>query len=134
MRGNLLDTNTILLAMAYPETLPEAARKAILKGPDSLSAMSYWQVALKCALGKMKVGNPGEWWADALEQMAATALPLSPRHIAAVAKLPPHHDDPFGRMLIAQAQVEGLKIVTEDVMMERYGKTGNREQGVGIRD
>jgi PIN domain nuclease of toxin-antitoxin system len=126
VNGYLLDTNAVLLAMAYPELLSEAARKAILAGPNVLSVVSYWSVLLKSAHRKLDVGDPQAWWADALEQMAATALVLRPQHIAEAYRLQPLHNEPFDRMLIAQARVEGLTVVTTDVMMARYASVGLR--------
>lgn len=126
MRGNLLDTNTILLAMSSPEVLSEAVHEAILTGPNVLSVVSYWHVALQSAECRLHVGDPRAWWNDALEQLAATPLALRPEHVGGVVGLAPLHQDPFDRMLVAQAKVEGLTQVTTDIMMARYGSVGLR--------
>jgi len=79
---------------------------------------------LKSMKGKLDVGDPRAWWLDALDQLAATPLLLHPRHVAAVHNLPPIHKDPFDRMLIAQATVEGLTLVSSDAEVARYASKG----------
>ena len=85
-----------------------------------MSVVSFWEVMLKSMKGRLDVGDPRAWWFDALDQLAATPLPLRPQHIAAVYALPPIHKDPFDRMLIAQAAAEGLALVTTDKEIARY--------------
>jgi PIN domain nuclease of toxin-antitoxin system len=77
----------------------------------------------------LDVGDPRAWWSDVLDQLAATPLLLHPRHIAAVYRLPPIHKDPFDRMLIAQATVEGLTLVSSDAEVARYASKGLRVVG-----
>ena len=98
--------------------LPAPVRAAILAGPNFFSVANG--VVLKSMKGSLDVGDPRSWWTDALEQLAATPLPLRPEHIAEVYALPPLHKDPFDRVLIAQAVVEGLKLVTTDGEIPRY--------------
>ena len=118
--GYLLDTCTALLALANPEALSPAARKAILAGPNVLSVVSYWEVVLKSMKGTLGVGDPRTWWFDALEQLAATPLLLRPQHVAEVYGLPSVHKDPFDRALIAQAISEKLVLVSIDAEIARY--------------
>ena len=125
-RGYLLDTHTALWALDRPEVLSGAARNAVSAGPNFLSVVSYWEVMIKSMKGKMDVGDPHLWWQEALQQLAATVVLLRPEHVAAVYSLPPIHKDPFDRMLIAQATVEGLALVTVDGEMARYGSKGLR--------
>ena len=120
MTGNLLDTSAALIALTEPSRLPAPVRAAILAGPNFFSVVSYWEVVLKSMKGSLDVGDPRSWWTDALEQLAATPLPLRPEHIAEVYALPPLHKDPFDRVLVAQAAVEGLKLVTTDGEIPRY--------------
>ncbi len=129
MIGNLLDTNAALFALAAPRRLSPAARAAILRGPNVLSVVTYWEVLLKSMKGTLDVGDPRSWWTDALEQLAATPLVLRPEHIAGVYGLAPHHKDPFDRALIAQASAEGLALVTSDREMKRYASAGLRVIG-----
>lgn len=120
MTGNLLDTNAAIFALAFPEKLSAAARGAIQKGPNVLSVVSYWEVTLKSMKGSLEVGDLRNWWPDALKLLGATPLLLRPEHIAGVFSLPPHHKDPFDRILIAQAMTEHLVLVTSDKDIARY--------------
>ena len=119
-RRYLLDTQAVLFSMSKSRSLSAAAKAAIASGRKSLSVVSYWEVMIKSMKGKLDVGDPRAWWFNALDQLAATPLLLHPRHIAALHSLPPIHNDPFDRMLIAQATVEGLVLVSSDVEIARY--------------
>lgn len=129
--GNLLDTCSVLLALANPERLTAAARKAILAGPNILSVVTYWEVMLKSMKGTLDVGDPRAWWFDALDELAAAPLALRPHHVSAVYALPPIHKDPFDRMLIAQATAEGHTLVTSDAEIARY--TSKSLRVIGFR-
>ncbi len=124
MNGFLLDTNALLFALATPERLSAEARAAVGAGPNLLSVVSYWEVLLKSMKGKLDVGDPREWWQDAVEQLAAAQLTLRAEHIAGVYALQPHHQDPFDRVLIAQAIAEDLTLVTADAEIARYADAG----------
>ena len=119
-RGYLLDTNTALLALTNPAKLSRRVRKAALSGPNHLSVVVYWEVLLKTMKGALDVGEPRTWWLDALDQLAATPLVLRPEHVSEVSALPPIHKDPFDRILIAQATVEDLTLLTKDEEISRY--------------
>lgn len=119
-RGYLLDTNAALIALTNPAGLSRRVRKAMLTGPNLLSAIVYWEVLLKTMKGALDVGEPRTWWLDALDQLAATPLVLRPEHVSEVYMLPPIHKDPFDRILIAQATVEGLALLTTDGVTPRY--------------
>jgi PIN domain nuclease of toxin-antitoxin system len=82
--------------------------------------ISYWEVALKAAKGKLDVGDPRAWWETALSDLAATALPFRAEHVTEIARLAPFHQDPFDRALISQATVERLALVTVDRELVRY--------------
>ena len=120
MRGYLLDTNVILVALTEPDRLPATVRRAVLRGPNVLSVVSYWEVLLKSMKGNLRVGDPRSWWHDVLEQLAGTPLALRPDHVAEIYTLPPIHKDPFDRVLIAQAAVEYLALVTLDAEIPLY--------------
>jgi len=128
-RGYLLDTHTAIWALGTPELLSASARKAVLAGPNVLSVVSYWEVMLKSLKGTLDVGDPRAWWFDALDQLAATPLPLRPQHVAGVHALPPVHKDPFDRMLIAQAVAEGLALVSTDKEIVHYASKNLRVVG-----
>jgi len=119
-RGHLLDTNAALIALTNPARLSPRVRKAILAGPNLLSAVTYWEVLLKTMKGALDVGEPRTWWLDAVDQLAATPLVLRPEHVSEVYGLPPIHKDPFDRILIAQATVEDFTLVTTDKEIPRY--------------
>jgi PIN domain nuclease of toxin-antitoxin system len=88
--------------------------------------VSYWEVLLKSMKGNLKVGDPRSWWLDALDQLAAVPLALRSEHVARVYSLPPLHKDTFNRVLIAQAIVEDLALVTTDGEIPRYISDGFR--------
>ena len=75
---------------------------------------------LKAAKGKLDVGDPRSWWDTALDDFAATSMPLRPRHVAELRALPLIHGDPFDRILIAQAIAEDLVLLTTDDKIALY--------------
>ncbi|MFC3631532.1 type II toxin-antitoxin system VapC family toxin [Paracoccus angustae] len=114
----LLDTHIVLWAMADDARLSRALRDAIA-GAEALfiSAATVWEVAIKASLGKLDV--PADLFDRALSA-GAQPLPISWTHARAVAELPPHHADPFDRLLIAQARTEGLALVSVDRQFGAY--------------
>jgi PIN domain nuclease of toxin-antitoxin system len=85
--------------------------------PAFVSAVSVWEAEIKVARGKLKVNFDPE--TGPIEH-GFDPLPITLAHAAAAGRLPPHHGDPFDRMLVAQAQLEGLTIVTRDPVFDRY--------------
>jgi PIN domain nuclease of toxin-antitoxin system len=85
------------------------------------SAASAWEMAIKQARGKLRY--PGAELAAALRRASFLELPVTVRHAEAAAVLPPLHRDPFDRMLVAQAQTEGLSLVSRDPAVEQYQVT-----------
>jgi len=83
-----------------------------------VSAATAWEIAIKKALGNLKV--PGNYQ-EGLLRYRFTPLSITTEHALAVEQLPPHHKDPFDRILIAQAQIEKLTLVTRDPNMQAYG-------------
>jgi PIN domain nuclease of toxin-antitoxin system len=120
VNGYLLDTNVALLAVSRSVLLSVAVRDAMGRGVNYLSVIVYWEVMLKSMKGALKVGEPRTWWLDALEQLAAAPLVLRPEHVTAIHALPPIHKDPFDRVLIAQATVEDLTLLTTDGEIPQY--------------
>jgi len=82
-----------------------------------VSLASAWETAIKVSLGKLRFEIP---FAFGVQISGFQPLPISFEHAERLATLPPHHGDPFDRMLIAQAQIEGLSIVTHDDRFEPY--------------
>ena len=116
----LLDTHAFLWWLADHPQLVDVARKAIgdERNEVFVSAVCGWEVAIKRAAGKLKAPEN----LDAMvEDSGFTHLPISFFHAEQAGALPMHHRDPFDRMLIAQAQAEGLVIVTNDPQIRRYG-------------
>jgi len=114
----LLDTHAFLWWQEDSGKLGADVRRAIARAETVwVSAASAWEVAIKVGLGKLKL--PGAF-ADAVEQSQFTALPIGFEHAALVGRLPRLHGDPFDRMLIAQAIVEGATLVTHDEQFGAY--------------
>jgi PIN domain nuclease of toxin-antitoxin system len=114
----LLDTHVLLWWLANPTLLAEGARRTIEDGKSLVyvSAAVAWEIAIKSALGKLRVGNLEE----ALDENQFLPLPITVTHALALQKLPLHHRDPFDRMLVAQAMSEGLTLVSRDADIQRY--------------
>lgn len=115
----LLDTQALIWTVANPGRLSTAAADA-LKNYDNevlVSVVSPWEIAIKTALGKLP---PIDDLEVQIAEKRFELLPISLSHAAAVASLPHHHRDPFDRMLIAQAQVESVTLVTSDREIRRY--------------
>ncbi len=83
----------------------------------SVSAATFWELAIKQSLGKLK--SPKDLF-ETVDQTGFAMLDVTARHAIAVADLPLHHRDPFDRLLVAQAQLEGLTIVTRDRRLPKY--------------
>ena len=83
-----------------------------------VSAATAWEIAIKHALGRLTF--PVDRFEDVLQRMGFEVLPVQSSHAVAAGRLPRHHDDPFDRMLVAQAQIEGLTLVSTDSAMMRY--------------
>lgn len=115
----LLDTPVLLWWLADDPALSKRARQLIANEPEVfVSAASAWEIAIKRALGKLEAPD------DLLEVLDAGGigrLPIDVEHAVAAGALPRHHDDPFDRMLVAQAQHEGLTLLTSDTRIARYG-------------
>jgi PIN domain nuclease of toxin-antitoxin system len=116
----LLDTSTIIWAVAGSNHLSQAARRSIAAAPPVLSVVSYWEVVLKVRKGLLTIADPVNWWARAVAALQGNTLSVRTDHITALAGLPDIHKDPFDRLLIAQAVAEGLAVVTNDVEIRRY--------------
>jgi PIN domain nuclease of toxin-antitoxin system len=86
-----------------------------------LSAASGWEIAIKVGLGRIRLAEPmGSFLVDQTVRNGIEALPVSMRHALHVHTLPPFHQDPFDRMLVAQAQLEDLEILTADPAIRQY--------------
>lgn len=114
----LLDTHVFLWWRAAREMRAEAM-DAIRSADDVfVSAASAWEVSIKAATGKIRLTAS---FADGVAQSGFVPLPINLVHAAVAGELPPHHRDPFDRMLVAQARVERLTLVSHDRRLEPYG-------------
>ena len=117
----LLDTHIFLWAITGSTRLTRATRR-LMESADEVyvSAASVWEIAIKAGLGKVEADPDAV--AAAIEPSGFLGLPVHAAHAARVARLPPHHHDPFDRLLIAQALVEPLRLVTADSVLTQYGE------------
>ena len=106
--------------MASPDRMSRATREAIVSVENQVfvSAASVWEIAIKRAAGRLVF--PLEQFDDIAMRMGFEVLPIHPAHAVSAGGLPRHHGDPFDRMLVAQALVEGLVLVSEDREIGRY--------------
>lgn len=122
----LLDTHTFLWFIEGSPQLSTKAPKLIdtRTNRSYLSVASLWEIAIKISLGKLQLSRPFEVLIPReLGRRNLTRLDITVEHTAQVSKLPFHHRDPFDRLLIAQALVEQLPIVSADVSFDAYGVT-----------
>ena len=114
----LLDSHILLWWLADDPRLSRKARRFIERADVVyVSAATTWELALKASLGKLKMP---EGFVETVEEEGFTHLPVTPVHAMAVRALPWHHRDPFDRMLIAQAMMEGFRVVTHDNIFKKY--------------
>jgi PIN domain nuclease of toxin-antitoxin system len=119
----LLDTHAFLWAITGDKQLSEIARETFLNSGNRLffSAVSMWEICIKISLGKLSLKRG--WFKKIQNELMINAvqwLPIEMPHCAELTKLPFHHRDPFDRMLIAQARVEDLQVLSRDVRLSDY--------------
>lgn len=119
----LLDTHAFLWLATDDPRLSKRARTLAgdRKNALWLSAASVWEIAIKSSLGKLELDLPLEtFFEDQMEAMSLQPLDVERRHALVVADLPFHHRDPFDRLLLAQARIEGLQILSRDAAFDAY--------------
>lgn len=118
----LLDTHLLLWAAGQPNRLTPVAQKLIDTPANDLlfSAASIWEVAIKRALGRSDFEADPRLLRRGLLDNGYNELPILSDHVVAIESLPPIHKDPFDRLLVAQANVEGITLLTADSIVAQY--------------
>jgi PIN domain nuclease of toxin-antitoxin system len=126
----LIDTHVLLWAVTedvetVESKLSPAARQILLDGSNDIvvSAGTLYEIAIKVSIGKLPL--PPEFPAM-VEEHGYEVLPIAPRHLAQLARLPLRHRDPFDRLLVAQAAVDGLVLLTADAQLHAYAEADIR--------
>ncbi len=119
----LLDTNIFIWSLDQFEKLNETAQGILSQKRDELylSAASSWEISLKAGIGKLRLPDPPEQYVPSrMSMQAIQGLQITHAHALAVSDLPRHHKDPFDRLLIAQARMESLVLMTADSAFKKY--------------
>ena len=119
----LLDTQALLWFLLDNARLINKARTAIVELETQIitSLASLWEIANQVSLGKYELPEPFDlFWDNQLKANHMTLLPISVAHTSCVTELPFHHRDPFDRLIIAQAIVEGISMISSDRMFDQY--------------
>jgi PIN domain nuclease of toxin-antitoxin system len=122
----LLDTQSFLWFISGSPKLSESARQLIeaVNNQPFLSMASLWEMGIKVSLGKLTLDQPFDTMIpEQLAQNGIEVIQIEFPHVAVVANLPFHHRDPFDRLIAAQANVEGMSVVSSDEMFDTYGVT-----------
>ncbi|OBI18107.1 twitching motility protein PilT [Mycobacterium sp. E2327] len=123
MRRYLIDTHVWLWLQSDPDRLRDETRAIVeeVRNTILLSAASAWEIAIKYRLGKLALPEaPASYVPDRMRRSGTFALPVDHAHVLRTAELPDHHRDPFDRVLVAQAQLLDLTIVTADAQLSAY--------------
>jgi len=118
----LLDTHLLLWAAGDPSRLSDAA-SALISAPENelfFSAASLWEIAIKRGLGRADLKVDARVLRRGLLDNGYSELPIGSEHAVAIDSLPPIHKDPFDRILVAQATVEGITLLTVDALVAQY--------------
>lgn len=118
----LLDTHLLLWAAGEPARLSRKARGLLVDPENELlfSAASLWEVSIKRGLGRVDFNVEPRLLRRGLLDNGYSELPITSEHVVAIDTLPPIHKDPFDRVLVAQALVEGIMLLTSDSLLARY--------------
>jgi len=119
----LLDAHVLIWWLEKNPRLGARTKKALLNqtARPVVSAVSIWEISIKSAAGRLDLADPLDTWVPRLQnEWGVHPLPITFEHAIIAGHLPMHHNDPFDRMLVAQAQCEGLTIVTVDPAITAY--------------
>ena len=119
----LLDSHALIWYVDQDFLLSDGARAAVSDPSNDLllSAATIWEIAIKVGLGKLTFSLPyRRWISQAMADLGVAVLPLTVDYADAQTRLPFHHRDPFDRLLVAQAQIERIPLVSRDPIFDRY--------------
>jgi PIN domain nuclease of toxin-antitoxin system len=120
----LLDTHAFLWFLLDDPQL-SATAQVVIQDPLNnveVSPASYWEIAIKIRLGKYALPEPYQAFMEReIAENDFRILPIEPKHTALLTTMPLHHKDPFDRLLVAQASVEGIPMVSADTQLDAYG-------------
>jgi PIN domain nuclease of toxin-antitoxin system len=121
----LLDTHVALWAITESPKLPQKARDLILSPKTTVwvSAASLWEIAIKHSFGRGDMPVSGQDAMRYFQESGYRILAIEAEHAVVVEELPSHHQDPFDRVLVAQALVEPMRLITHDPWVARYSDT-----------
>lgn len=122
----LIDTHTLVWSVEDQAKLSASAMAAMQNPANDLllSAATIWELAIKVGQGKISLSLPyRQWMETAITDLELEILPVTVEYAERQSVLPPHHKDPFDRLLIAQAQIEAIPIVSADTAFDSYGIT-----------
>lgn len=119
----LLDTHILLWWLANDPHLPKTAHGLMVDSGNTLhvSVAALWEIALKNGKGKLQI-NPEEVLSE-IEAEGFVILPILAKHVMSLARLAPHHADPFDRIMVAQAMAESMRLLSHDGVLSQYGDT-----------
>ena len=118
----LIDTQTLLWIFSHPEKLTKPATQVIKSSQNELlvSMVSFWEIAIKYSIGKLTLPFPVSDLPQETSSNDITLLPIKTLHTLKVAELPFHHRDPFDRLIIGQAMVENVPVISSDDKFADY--------------
>jgi PIN domain nuclease of toxin-antitoxin system len=122
----LIDTHTLLWSVEEPSKVSATAMAAMQDPANDrlLSAATIWELAIKVGQGKITLSvSYRQWMETAIADLKLNILPITVEYAERLSVLPPHHKDPFDRLLIAQALIDGIPIASVDVAFDPYGVT-----------
>ncbi len=120
----LVDAHALIWYVDQDHLLSPTARAAMMDPSNDrlLGAGTIWEIAIKVGLKKLNLSQPyRQWMEQAITGLGATVLPITVEHADIQAGLPLHHRDPFDRLLVAQALVENMPVVSSDAQLDSYG-------------
>lgn len=120
----LLDSHVVIWAVDAPSKIGAQANLALRDPSNGLvfSAASIWEIGIKVGLGKLSLSLPFlQWFTKAKAELGLSILPITIEHADEQSRLPFHHQDPFDRLLISQARVENLTLISGDTQLDLYG-------------